>query len=131
MKSAKKLVVAVCMMVAMVAVLCSCGKSNDGTYVISNMMGMDVQSLLDLYAGMGGDDASVPKTAEDLMTLEIKGNSFTMSSKMEDEQNQSGTCEINGETIKLTVDGETIEGTIKDGVITLTEDGSSMEFKKK
>ena len=131
MKSAKKIVVAVCMMVTMVAVLCSCGKGNDGTYVIDSMMGMNVQQLLDLYAGMGGDDASVPKSAEDLMVLEIKGNSFTMSSKMDAEQSQAGTCEISGETIKLTVDGDTIEGTIKDGTVTISEDGQDMVFKKK
>ena len=129
MKSAKKIVVAVAMMAAMVAVLCSCGGGNDGTYVVQNMMGMDVQQLLDLYSSMGGDDATVPKSAEDLATLKISGKSFTM--KVSGQDDVTGDCEISGETIKLTAQGETMEGTIKDGVITVDEGGTSMTFKKK
>ena len=130
MKSAKKIVVAVCMMVAMVAVLCSCGsKGADGTYVVESMMGMNVQQLLDLYAGMGGDDASVPKSAEDLASVKISGNNFTMKIKGEDDV--TGTCEINGDKVKLTVDGETAEGTLKDGVLSFDMDGANMTFKKK
>ncbi len=130
MKSAKKIMVAVCMMAAMMVVLCSCGGSNnDGTYVVQSMMGMDVQQLLDMYASAGGDDQSVPKTAEDLATLKIDGKSFTM--KINGQQDYTGDCEISGETIKLTIQGDTASGTIKDGVITIEVEGSSMTFKKK
>ena len=132
MKSAKKIMVAVCMMAAMMVVLCSCGgANNDGVYVVQSLGGMDIQQLLDMYSGMGGDAENVPKSAEDIMTLEIKGSNFTLNSKMDSSQNQSGTCEISGETIKLTINGETASGTIKDGVVTITEGGTSMTFKKK
>ena len=104
---------------------------NDGKYVVESMMGMDVQSLLDLYAGMGGDSEDVPKSAEDLMSLEIDGNKFTMSSKMDESMEMKGECKIDGEKIELTADGVTITGTIKDGKITIEEGGTTMVFKKK
>ncbi|MBR4513962.1 MAG: hypothetical protein IKO61_03660 [Lachnospiraceae bacterium] len=128
------IVVAVIAIAAAATLLCMkfFGKGgNDGKYVVESMMGMDVQSLLDLYAGMGGDSENVPKSAEDLMSLEIDGNKFTMSSKMDESMEMKGECKIDGEKIELTADGVTITGTIKDGKITIEEGGTTMVFKKK
>ena len=41
-----------------------------------------------------------------------------------------GTWKESGSNIELTVDGETSSATLADGVITISEEGASMTFKK-
>ncbi len=66
-------------------------------------------------------------------TLELKdGDEFVMTANMGGvSSEQKGTYKVDGEKITLTVDGETLEGTITNNEIVITQDGVKMTFKKK
>ncbi|SEF58030.1 hypothetical protein SAMN04487934_101641 [Eubacterium ruminantium] len=126
MKNFKKLAVVTLMLVAMVFTLCSCGSSNaDGTYVIESMGDTNIADLLKTYKDMGLGDM----TAEKLSKIVISGDDITISA--DGEKDQKGTVKVDGTTIKITIDGETVEGTLKDGKLTMSEGGMTMTYKKK
>ena len=57
--------------------------------------------------------------------------SFTLDmSAVEESLSMDGTWKESGSNIELTVDGETSSATLADGVITISEEGASMTFKK-
>ncbi len=70
------------------------------------------------------------------MTLQLKsGDKFTMTAKISmgsesSENSVDGTYSVDGEKLTLKVDGNDIEATIKDGVITLDYEGITFELKK-
>lgn len=117
----KVLVLGIAVVMALsMAFVASCGKTdpNVGKYKMVEMMGMTIDDMNKL----AGEDVS------DMITLELKdGGKGVM--KVESE---SGDVEwkVDGEKISLTADGETIEGTIKDGVIEIEIDGISVVFEK-
>ena len=125
MKNVKKLVFAALMVAVMAFALCACGSSNvDGTYVVSESNGTDVETALEGMKAQGIDF-----TAEQLCTVKLEGGknlTFTLLG-----ESKTGTYEVSGETLKLTIDGSTQEATIKDGVITINAGGQSMSLKKK
>ena len=125
MKNVKKLVFAALMVAVMAFALCACGSSNvDGTYVVSESNGASVDTALEGLATQG-----IELTAEQLCTIKLEGGknlTFTLLG-----ESKTGTYEVSGETLKLTIDGSTQEATIKDGVITINAGGQSMSLKKK
>ena len=67
-------------------------------------------------------------------TLELKDDdTFTMSMVRDDKTTPlgTGTYKVDGDKITLTIDGESVEGTISGGEIVITQDGVKMTFKKK
>ena len=65
MKNVKKLVLAALMVAVMAFALCSCGGSAaDGTYVVTEVNGQDVESALKLYEAAG-----TKMTAEELCSI--------------------------------------------------------------
>ena len=126
MKKMKKLIVAVMMMAAMAFVLCSCGGGNaDGTYVPETVNGQDVATLLEAYKATGQGEM----TAEQISKVVISGKNITISAMESIEQ--SGTCEVSGNTIKITIGGQTKECDFTDGKITMSEGGQTIVYKKK
>lgn len=125
MKNAKKIVLAMLMAMVMAFALCSCGGANaDGTYVVSEADGKNVDEALKVYEKMGQS-----MTAEQLCTLTINGSKFTLT--FLGASVGEGSCEVSGETLKLTVGEQSMTGTIKDGSITLSMGGTNMVLKKK
>ena len=75
MKNVKKLVLAALMVAVMAFALCSCGGSAaDGTYVVTEVNGQDVESALKLYEAAG-----TKMTAEELCSITISGKTFSMN----------------------------------------------------
>ena len=126
MKNAKKLVLAALMVAMMAVTLCSCGGANiDGTYVVFEADGKSVDEAVKAYEAMG---QSI--TAEEICTMSFTdGKNFSMT--VMGQTMGTGTYEVSGETLKLTADNQTIDATIKDGVITITANGQNMKLKKK
>ncbi|HPX70489.1 MAG TPA: hypothetical protein PLO47_01990 [Bacillota bacterium] len=61
--------------------------------------------------------------------LSVKAdNTFTMS--MEGEGSQDGKWEKKGDAYTLTVDGDSIDAKIVDGVLSISMDGSALHFSK-
>lgn len=112
--------------------LAACGGGGDtsaaGTYRLQTIemsgMSMDLEQLAE-SAGVSADDMAIN------LDLKSDGN-FTLDMSALDaaDMSMSGTWEASGSNIKLTVEGEIINATLKDGVITLAEEGVSMTFKK-
>ncbi len=121
-----KRIITTLLMIATLMILCvGCGKSKDvsGTYKISSIGGQSVADLQKQY-----DDAGMDVKIADMFKLELKSDgTFTMEYAGESE---SGTYKVDGEKISMTIDGDTQEGTIKDGKITLGEGDDSMVFSK-
>lgn len=124
MKNVKKLVLAALMVAVMAFALCSCGGSAaDGTYVVTEVNGQDVESALKLYEAAG-----TKMTAEELCSITISGKTFSMNAmgiKAE------GDFAVDGENITMTSSGDTATGTLKDGVLSFTLSGTQMVLKKK
>lgn len=111
--------------------LAACGggdASAAGTYRLQTIemagMSMDLEQLAET-AGVSADDMAIN------LDLKSDGNfSLDMSALEAADMSMSGTWEASGSDIKLTVDGQTMTATLKDGVITLAAEGVSMTFKK-
>ncbi len=125
MKNAKKLVLVALMAAVMAFALCACGANVDGTYVVSEYNGQNVDEALAQLKEQG-----VEMKVEDLGTMTLSdGKNVTVSMMGE---TKKGTYELKGDTLTITSeDGQTGSATIKDGVITYSGDGANMKLKKK
>lgn len=125
MKTNLKKILLVLTVGAMLLGLVACGGGHEGKYYIEEMFGMDVAAI----ASMSGMSE---KEVRESMYIELKsGGKFAMVSvDGDDKDSDEVTYTISGEKITLTMDGESVEGTIKGGVITIDQDGFTMKFKK-
>jgi len=125
MKNAKKLVLVALMAAVMAFALCACGANVDGTYVVSEYNGQNVDEALTQLKEQG-----IEMKVEDLGTMTLSdGKNVTVSMMGE---TKKGTYELKGDTLTITSeDGQTGSATIKDGVITYSGDGTTMKLKKK
>lgn len=99
--------VAALLVVAVVCIVLLLGNGKDGTYVCKEMSAFGVDC-----------------------TLKVDGNKFTLKmSGFGESEKESGKIKFSGKTVKLTVDGETIEGTYNKSKKTITFEG--MTFTKK
>ena len=92
-----------------------------GTYRLKSLMGFSVE----LLAAMSEIDVDV---LQEIFVIELKADGVGIIRMEEDYGEVNWTVE--GETLILSVEGESIEGTIKDGVITLVIDDTSIELAK-
>lgn len=65
------------------------------------------------------------------LTINEDGTFKLDMSAMGESESQEGTWEEKDGKITLKAEGETIEGTYADGLVTLSEEGMSLVFKKK
>ena len=129
MKNAKKLVLVALMAAVMAFALCACGANVDGTYVVSEYNGQNVdEALTQLNTQL--KEQGIEMKVEDLGTMTLSdGKNVTVSMMGE---TKKGTYELKGDTLTITSeDGQTSSATIKDGVITYSGDGTTMKLKKK
>ncbi len=92
-----------------------------GTYRLSSLMGFSVE----LLAAMSELEVDV---LQEIFVIELKADGVGILRMEEDYGVVRWTVE--GETLILSVEDESIEGTIKDGVITLVIDDTSIELAK-
>ena len=122
----KRMLAVMLAVVLMMSMLVACGSKGGsnaavGTYKLDTIMGM---SLADAAEAFGGSEEEVA----DMMKIELKdGGKLTMTV---DGETGEGEWKLDGEKLTLTVDGEAQEATLKDGVITMEEEGMSVTFKK-
>lgn len=99
--------VVVLLAAVVVCIVLLLGSGKDGTYVCKDMSGFGVDC-----------------------TLKVDGNKFTLKiSGFGESESESGTIKFSGKTVKLTSDGETIEGEYNKSKKTITIEG--MTFTKK
>lgn len=111
--------------------LAACGGSKDtvaGTYTLTTVgaegMTMDVAQMAEAM-GMDEDSMKVALELKDGGVLVLSGGSQMFGS-----DTLEGTWEAGDGTVDLTIDGDTITCELKDGVITLEENDTSMVFEK-
>ena len=127
----KKTVAIMMLAVLLLGLLAACGGGDGkyvGTYKLNKMESMSLQDVADyLY------DGDLEK-AKNFVTLELKSGGKA-SFNVDGEDPVDLTWKVDGEKISLTGkndDGteETIQCTVKDGVITMDMDGEVLELKK-
>ena len=124
MKNGKRIVAAVLMLAVMAFALCSCGSKVDGTYVISDYNGQSLDAALELFKAAGTE-----MTAEQLCTFKFaNGKEVTVTFMGE---SKTGEYSVSGDTITMTLDGESASATLKDGKIVWSKDGETMTLSKK
>ena len=114
------------------ATTASSAVSLEGKYVISAMMIGDedfLEMMKALATLMGGEEFDL----EDMMYFEFSGaDTFTV---FEDGEEETGTYKLDGKNISITIDDETMTGTVDGSSFTLEqeEDGEmvTMTFTKK
>ena len=125
MKKALALALAALLLIGLLA---ACGGGGggsskyEGTYYMSKLADFTVQEYADLF------EISLEE-AEKAFAIELKSGG--KASFIEDGEPEECTWKVDGEKLILTEDGETLEGTIKDGVITFDFDGEILELTKK
>lgn len=92
-----------------------------GVYKLYTIVDMTIQEYADLF------EVSVEE-AEKIMTLELKSGGKAVFTS--DGESETVDWKVDGEKLVLSAEGETLEGTIKDGIITLDFDGESIQLKK-
>ena len=92
-----------------------------GIYRLKSLMGFSVE----LLAMMSELDVDV---VQDLFVIELKADGAGII-RMEEDFGEINWA-VEGETLILSVEGESVEGTIKDGVITLIMDDTTIELAK-
>lgn len=125
MKKAITAVATIVAVMAMSAVMAACSVSFEGTYKFSSMSMSGGGLSMSYEVGQELDGVAI---TEDFYVLTVNGDgTFTMVCEMM-EENMSGTWEASGSTITLTADGESVQGSLKGGTLTVSqsEEGYAM-----
>ena len=119
----KKVIATIFMLTTLMILCVGCGKDVSGNYKLSSLGGTSVEDLQKTYDEMG-----ININVSEMITIELKSDgTFTMKA---DTETESGTYEVDGEKISLTVDNETESGTIKGDTLTIGSGSEEMVFKK-
>lgn len=139
-----KRVISLALAVLMIAALfVGCSSGPEGTYKIKTVDGQEYSAYVDMLVGMfaafGGDQSGmdtdqIKALFEKAGSITLKADGvvemFDVDSDTMTETTKTGTWKLDGDKITITANGETMEGTIKDGEITITVDGHSMILVK-
>ena len=114
----------------LVALLAACGggggSKNEGKYVLNKRVMDGEEWDLASFAELMDTDVD---SIKNMFTIELKsGGKATLV--FGDEEPDDATWKVDGEKLIFSAEGETLEASIKNGTITLEEDGSVMEFVK-
>ena len=111
--------------VMLLCLLSACGSKaadpNLGVYKLESIMGLSLEE----FAEMLGEDV---ESVKDYMTVELKENgkaSFSTEGDVEEVD-----WKLEGDKLILTADGDSLEGTLKDGKITLDFDDEEVILAK-
>jgi len=92
-----------------------------GVYKLSGAMGFSLEEFSSMV-GMTEEETA------DMVQVELKDNGVLELTF--DGETEAGTWQVSGDTITLEEEGETIFGTIKDGVITIEIEGETMTLTR-
>ena len=111
----------------LVGLLAACGGSGssskyEGTYYMTKLSDFTVQEYAELL------ELSLEE-AEKTFAIELKSGG--KGSFIEDGEPEDITWKVDGEKLTISAQGENLEGTIKDNVITFDFDGDVLELTKK
>lgn len=126
MNCAKKRVLSLLMLLAMMVSLVACGgdSSAAGTYHLTEMNVNGVSVDLKELSGQSGVEIKID------LVLEEDGNFSLDMGALGVSQSMSGTWKADGNTLTLTSDGEDVPATLDGTKITLEEDGQMLIFQK-
>lgn len=119
-----KKILALVLSLVMALSLSACGGTDySGKYTATSMkaQGIEIKKGDDTWKAVFSDEDKVPY-------LELKKNDKCSISVVDDKE--SGSYSVDNDKIKITIDDETVEGTIKDGKITIEVDGTELVFEK-
>lgn len=123
---------AICLVLALTCFLClvACGGGSDsvaGTYKFKTleMQGLSL-NMDDLIKQSGMDPSSVKME----LVLDKDGSFELNVDALGEGTNQKGTYKVSGSNLTMTVDGSDLKASLKNGVITIEEDGLKMTFAK-
>ena len=124
MKKALTIVLAAVLLLGLLAA-CGGGNKAEGTYVVTKLADWTVEEYADIFG------ATVEEVQEGFK-IELKSGGKAIFNFGDEEE---GPTEVNwkldGEKLTLSADGESMTGTLKDGVLTLDFEGEIVEFTKK
>ena len=140
-----KRIVSLTLVVLMIAALfVGCGSNGpEGTWKVKTIDGEKyseyVDAMVSLFTAFAGDELKMSES--EIKSLFEKAGSFTLKAdgtaesidldeETMTETTKTGTWKLDGEKITITIDGSAIEGTLKDGKITVEEDGHTMVLEK-
>ncbi len=119
------------LVLACMLTLVACGGGNDtaaaGTYKLETIEMQGMTMNLEELAAAAQVDADSFKVE---LVLNSDGSFKLDMDAIDPTTSMEGTWKSKGNNVVMTVDGETVEAPLKDGVITMAEDGMSMTFKK-
>ena len=132
-----KRIVSIALVVLMVAALIvGCSKANaEGKYVVKTLNGKTVEDYFKEELGDGETIDSLLEilgiaSLEEYITLEVKADG-TAKMVLAGDDEAEGTWKLDGNKFTLTVDGESVEGTLKGSELTLTIEGQECGMVKK
>lgn len=122
---------AISLVLALTCILClvACGGSSDvaGTYKFKTMEMEGMSFDLDALMKTTGMDASSIKME---LVLDKNGNFELNAEALGEGSSMKGTYKVDGSKLTMTAEGEDLKATLKNGVITIEEDGIKMTFEK-
>ena len=121
MKRTLAIILAAVMLLALLAACAGEADPNVGLYKLSGAMGYSLEEFAEM-AGMTEEEAA------DMVQMELKDKGVL--SLTFDGETETGKWSADGETLTIEDAGESITGTIKDGVITIEIEGESMTLTK-
>ena len=122
MKKTLTLVLAAVLLLGLLAACGGGGSKYEGTYVLSKLSDWTVEEYADLL------EISLEE-AQDSFKIVLKSGG--KAEFYEDGDLEALNWKVDGEKITLSAEGESLEGTIKDGKITFDMDGDVLELTKK
>lgn len=125
---------AICLVLALTCVLClaACGGGNGngdvaGTYKFKTLEMQGMSLDMDALIKQSGMDANSVKME---LVLDKDGGFELNVDALGEGMHEKGTYKLSGEKLTMTVDGSDLKASLKDGVITIEEDGIKMTFAK-
>ena len=119
------------LVLACMLTLVACGGGNDtaaaGTYKLETIEMQGMTMNLEELAAAAQVDADSFKVE---LVLNSDGSFKLDMDAIDPTTSMEGTWKSKGNNVVMTVEGETVDAPLKDGVITMAEVGMSMTFKK-
>lgn len=104
---------------------CGGGSGAEGTYTFKTMsmqgMTFDIEQLAETL-GEEADQLKISLVLNSDGSLKLEADALEMSGE--------GTWKASGSTVTMTIDGEEMTATLKDGEITMSAEGITLTFKK-
>ena len=136
-----KRIIALTMAVLMIAALLAGCSGPEGKYVVKTIGGTEVKEALEQSLTQSGSEMTLDEymkkvdveSADEIITIELKsdGTAILATALYETKTEQEGKWEKNGDTIKITIENEVSEFTLKGNELTSQTGEPQYVFVKK